>query len=59
MNAPWHRIHRMPKRPSLERRLQWYLEHDVHCGCRRMPAWAKTELLRRCSTPARGRILPP
>lgn len=47
MNAEWHRSHPMPKRATTERRLQWHMEHDVHCGCRPMPRAFEKELLRR------------
>jgi hypothetical protein len=46
MNAIWHRKHRLRKNAELERRLQWHLQHDVHCGCRPMPRSLKRELLR-------------
>jgi hypothetical protein len=38
MNAVWHGHHPIPKRPTLEQRLQWHVEHQAECGCRAMPA---------------------
>jgi hypothetical protein len=37
-NQPWHARHVMPKRPTLEERLKWHVEHQLHCGCRAIPA---------------------
>jgi hypothetical protein len=37
LNADWHRAHRMPKNPSLARRIAWHEEHACVCGCRPMP----------------------
>jgi hypothetical protein len=46
MNAGWHQNHRMPKHPTPEQRLDWHLEHEVHCACRPMPPGLKKESAR-------------
>jgi len=38
LNKEWHAAHPMPKKPTLEQRYQWHLEHEKACGCRPMPA---------------------
>lgn len=37
LNAEWHKAHPMPPNPSFEQRAQWHLEHQKHCGCRKIP----------------------
>jgi hypothetical protein len=38
MNVKWHGRHVMPKRASLEQRIEWHREHQLECGCRPIPA---------------------
>ena len=38
LNAAWHESHRMPRNPTLEKRLAWHRAHEKNCGCRPMPA---------------------
>ena len=62
MNGAWHRRHPMPKSPTLDRRLQWHVEHAKFCGCRAMPASIAKEMKRRETdardVPAHLRALP-
>jgi hypothetical protein len=37
MNKEWHRQNKMPKKATLQERLNWHLEHQRHCDCRPMP----------------------
>jgi hypothetical protein len=47
INRPWHQKHPMPKRPSLEQRVDWHLTHAKACGCREIPKTVMAELRRR------------
>ena len=47
MNKSWHEAHPMGKSLSIERRIEWHLEHQSECGCREMPAKIVEELKRR------------
>jgi len=38
MNAEWHRLHPMPRNPSLAQRVAWHRAHRKHCACRPAPA---------------------
>ncbi len=38
MNADWHRAHPMPKNPTEAQRIEWHVEHAIHCPCRALPA---------------------
>jgi hypothetical protein len=37
MNVKWHGRHVLPKRASLEQRLEWHREHQAQCACRPIP----------------------
>ena len=37
MNVKWHEQHVMPKRASLEQRIEWHREHRAECACRPIP----------------------
>ena len=37
MNKLWHQQNKMPAKPSLEQRIQWHQEHQIHCACREAP----------------------
>jgi hypothetical protein len=37
INAAWHRKHPMPRKPTVEQRVAWHREHEVHCACRAVP----------------------
>ncbi|MGD1019600.1 MAG: hypothetical protein ABSA12_09800 [Verrucomicrobiia bacterium] len=47
MNGSWHQRHPMPKKPTLEQRVNWHLAHAKACGCREIPKTVKAELRRR------------
>ncbi|MDV3278561.1 MAG: hypothetical protein LYZ69_08905 [Nitrososphaerales archaeon] len=47
MNTAWHKTNKMPKRATMEQRLEWHVEHADACGCRQMPARVRAELKRR------------
>jgi len=49
MNVKWHEQHVMPKRASLEQRIEWHREHQAECACRPIPA----RLLEQMAQPAR------
>lgn len=34
INAEWHKKNKMPKNPSLDQRVEWYVKHAKHCQCR-------------------------
>lgn len=38
MNAGWHRLHPMPRNPSLAQRVAWHRGHARHCACQPVPA---------------------
>jgi len=37
MNKTWHTENKMPPKATLEQRIQWHREHQVHCACREAP----------------------
>jgi peptidoglycan/xylan/chitin deacetylase (PgdA/CDA1 family) len=37
MNKDWHAANPMPKRPTLQQRIDWHREHQNHCACREIP----------------------
>jgi hypothetical protein len=37
MNKPWHDQNKMPAKATLEQRIQWHREHQIHCACREVP----------------------
>lgn len=36
-NREWHERNKMPKTPSVQRRIKWHLAHEKHCACRPIP----------------------
>jgi hypothetical protein len=38
MNAEWHRLHPMPRNPSLAQRVAWHRDHQRRCACGPVPA---------------------
>ncbi|MEO8182116.1 MAG: hypothetical protein ABI895_25045 [Deltaproteobacteria bacterium] len=38
MNLKWHERHVLPKRASLQQRIEWHQEHQAECACRPIPA---------------------
>ncbi len=47
INAAWHRANPMPRRPTLDQRVAWHLEHARNCGCRAITGKLKEEFERR------------
>jgi hypothetical protein len=37
MNKLWHAQNKMPPKATLEQRIQWHKEHQLHCACRKAP----------------------
>jgi hypothetical protein len=37
VNKAWHDANVMPKKATLEQRIEWHLEHQKQCGCRPVP----------------------
>jgi hypothetical protein len=37
MNKLWHQENKMPAKPTLEQRIHWHREHQIHCACREAP----------------------
>jgi hypothetical protein len=44
LNVTWHKMHPMPKNPSLLERIDWHLDHYKNCGCREIPPKLKDEI---------------
>jgi hypothetical protein len=54
MNAEWHDVHVLGQGASMDRRVEWHLEHARECGCRAIPRTVVEELERRgVEVPAR------
>ena len=34
----WHLKNKMPKKPTLEQRIEWHKEHAKFCSCRPIPS---------------------
>lgn len=34
INKDWHLANKMPKKPTLDQRIKWHLEHAKNCKCR-------------------------
>jgi hypothetical protein len=37
MNKLWHAQNKMPPKATLEQRVHWHREHQIHCACRETP----------------------
>lgn len=37
INKTWHEQNVMPPKPTMEVRVKWHREHQVHCACRAVP----------------------
>lgn len=35
INAEWHKAHPMPKKPSVDQRIEWHIAHAHNCTCRK------------------------
>jgi len=47
LNAAWHNAHPMPKRPTLDQRIEWHRQHARHCACRPIPEKLQAEMKKR------------
>lgn len=47
LNKEWHLSHKMPKNPTMEQRIAWHLEHQKHCGCRKIEGKLAEEMRKR------------
>lgn len=47
LNKEWHLAHPMPKNPTFEQRVKWHLEHQKHCGCRKISGKLAEEMKKR------------
>lgn len=47
INREWHLKHPMPKKPTLDQRIEWHLEHNRRCGCREIPESIVSEIKKR------------
>jgi len=34
INKVWHLANKMPKKPTIDQRIKWHLEHVKNCDCR-------------------------
>jgi hypothetical protein len=37
MNTVWHGLNKMPPKATLDQRIEWHREHQIHCACREVP----------------------
>jgi hypothetical protein len=44
INKDWHLANPMPKKPTFEQRVEWYLEHQKNCACRPIPVKLVNEM---------------
>ncbi len=47
INKDWHKKNVMPKKPTLNQRIQWHVDHARECGCRPIPENIKAKLAER------------
>jgi len=47
INKKWHTKNPMPKKTTLNERIQWHVNHSRECGCRSIPESIKIKLLER------------
>jgi hypothetical protein len=43
-NKEWHLMHKMPKNPTTEQRIEWHIEHARYCDCREIPPKLKAKI---------------
>jgi hypothetical protein len=53
INAAWHKANPMPKRPTLQQRIDWHVAHQENCSCRPIPAKLAAELMKRGMDPTK------
>jgi hypothetical protein len=47
INKEWHETHRMPKNSTVDRRIEWHLDHVKNCSCRKIPGKFAEEMRKR------------
>ena len=47
INAEWHKVHKMPKNPSQDERIEWHIEHAKQCQCWPIPAKLQAAIAKR------------
>jgi hypothetical protein len=47
INKEWHQNNLMPKKPTLDQRIAWHLEHSRECSCRVIPPKLLEEIKKR------------
>ncbi len=44
INKEWHLKNKMPKNPSQKERMEWHVEHNKNCDCRKPTEKLKKEI---------------
>ncbi len=47
VNKEWHASHKMPKNPTMDKRIAWHLEHAKNCGSRKIEGKLAEEMKKR------------
>lgn len=47
INSAWHAKNIMPKKPTLDDRVNWHLEHSKNCSCRPLEGKILDEIKKR------------
>lgn len=47
INKKWHLEHPMPKNPTMDQRIEWHLEHQKNCSCRKIEGKVAEEIKKR------------
>lgn len=47
INRAWHQSNPMPKKATLDQRIQWHIEHARECHCLEIPESIQKELKKR------------
>lgn len=47
LNREWHLTHKLPPKATLEERINWHIQHQGNCGCRKMPESIRQEIVAR------------
>ena len=47
LNKDWHLANKMPKKPTIDQRINWHLEHSKNCNCRPLDGKILKEIKKR------------
>jgi hypothetical protein len=47
LNKEWRLAHPMPRKPTLDQRIEWHLQHRAFCACRAIPPRLLAEMTAR------------